>query len=58
MILKISSIEAGIITDALIERVKKLEGTLNDLKAYHFNTNSFFYEIEAHNDIVKRIKES
>jgi len=58
MILKISTIEAEIIVDALIERAQKLETILNDLKGYHMNVSSFYYEIEAHNELVKMIKES
>lgn len=58
MILKISTIEAEIIVDALIERIKKLKAMLNDKsKIHNIDTGSFYYEIECHNNLVKLMKE-
>lgn len=57
MILKIGTIEAEIIVDALVDRVAKLESAMDGLKEFHLNGSFLFAEIEAHNNLVKLIKE-
>ena len=55
---ELTSIEKETIVDALMERKQRLETILSDLKKFHdVNTNSFWYEIECHNNLVKLMKE-
>lgn len=53
----LGTIEKEMIVDALNERERSLEHILNNLNSYHMNVNSFYSEIEAHNDLVKLIRE-
>jgi len=55
---ELTSIEKETIVDALIERKQRLEAMLSGLKTFHdVDTNSFWYEIECHNNLVKLMKE-
>ena len=54
---ELTSIERGVISDALVDRIKNLESIATDLKNFHLNGSFIFHEIECHNDIVKLMKE-
>lgn len=53
----LGTIEKEMIVDSLTDRIKSLEKILNDMQSFHMNVNSFYSEIEAHNNLAKLIRE-